>query len=94
MTNMTNMANNPENENIERKQSLGEMRAIVETVSAFATMQAVADLNALVTRGLLIRVGRSRATHYIPVIPPEFVHPEVRRAFQVELFDDTENPST
>lgn len=64
-----------------------------ERLSGVSTVQAVTDLNGLVAQGLLLRVGRSRATHYVPVVPPELLPPEIRHVFEAELFDDEEDAS-
>ncbi len=63
-------------------------RAEYEELFRISLRQAITDLNTLVAQGLLFRVGRSRPTLYVPVLPAELSPPEGKRAFQAELFDD------
>jgi ATP-dependent DNA helicase RecG len=65
-----------------------------EELFSVSTRQAVTDLNTLVAQGLLLRVGRTRATHYVPIVSRELLPPEIPRAVQAELFDDEVGPST
>jgi hypothetical protein len=63
-------------------------RAEYEQLSGVSASQAIVDLNELV-----LRLGRTRATHYTPLVPPELLPPEARRAVDLDLSVSAEDPS-